>query len=140
MEKVKKTSGALVNWFTLKRPRHNRALRDILDLVKSIEGFCARYRLQDELADFRTVFASIGQARLDATELTYRIGLGTRKARNIESRELPLLLEEVYNDFEEMKRALYTRTLSGSTLRQKVLRLDMSFENLLAEVSKIEYQ
>ena len=63
-----------------------------------------------------------------------------KRARNIESKNLPTLVDDVYNDLEEFKRALYTRTLSEKTLRERVLRLDMSFENLLAAISEIEYK
>ena len=133
-------SGKLVNWFTMKNQRHNRALRDMLDLIKSIENFCAKYRLQDELSDFKTVFASIGEARIDSTEVTYRIMRTLRIVKLIDSKGLPALLLEVYNDFEELKRSLYTRTLTGKILQERVVKLDTSFENILAEISKIEYK
>lgn len=133
-------SGKLVNWFTMKNQRHNRALRDMLDLVKNIESFCAKYRLQDELSDFKTVFASIGETRIDATEVTYRIMRALRIVRLIDSKSLPALLLEVYNDFEELKRSLYTRTLGGKVLKERVLKLDASFGNMLAEIAKIEYK
>ena len=133
-------AGKLVNWFTMKNQRHNRALRDMLDLVKNIESFCAKYRLQDELSDFKTVFASIGEIRIDATEVTYRIMRALRIVRLIDSKSLPALLLEVYNDFEELKRSLYTRTLGGKVLKERVLKLDASFGNMLAEIAKIEYK
>jgi len=142
MDKGKRISisGKLVNWFTMKNTRHNRALRDTLDLVKNIEGFCEKYRLQDELSDFQTVFATIGEARIDATEVTYRIMRTLRIVRLIDSKRLPALLLEVYNDFEELKRSLYTRTLGSKVLQERVLKLNTSFENMLAEISKIEYK
>jgi len=133
-------SGKLVNWFTMKNQRHNRALRDMLDLVKTIENYCEKYRLQDELSDFQTVFASIGEARIDATEVTYRIMRILRVVKLIDSKGLPALLLEVYNDFEELKRSLYTRTLGSKVLGERVLKLNTSFENMLTEISKIEYK
>ena len=133
-------SGKLVNWFTMKNQRHNRALRDTLDLIKTIEGFCEKYRLQDELSDFKTVFTTIGEARIDATEVTYRIMRTLRIVRLIDSKSLPALLLAVYNDFEELKRSLYTRTLGSRVLKERVIKLNASFENMLAEISKIEYR
>ena len=141
MGKTKVIAGTLVNFFTMKNVRHNRALRDMLALVKTIEDFSARYRLQDEMADFKTVFTNIGQARIDATELAYQTGIRIRRSRNIGgSKDLSPLVEEIHKDLEELKRSLYTRSLSGKTLRQRVLKLDMSFENLLAAISKTEYR
>ena len=140
MVKTKVVLDWLANFLTMKKPRHNRALRDLLDLTKSIEDFCARYRLQEELSGFKAVFASMGQARIDATEITFQTGLRIRRARNIEGKNLPALVENTYNVLEEFKRALYTRTLSEKTLRERVLKLDMSFENLLAAISEIEYK
>ncbi|MFC1912292.1 hypothetical protein ACFLXG_03970, partial [Chloroflexota bacterium] len=58
----------------------------------------------------------------------------------IDSRNLPALLTEVYHDFEELKRSLYTRTLTGKILQERVIELNTSFENMLTEVSKIEYK
>ena len=140
MVKTKVVFDALTNWFTMKNARHNRALRDLLGLTKSIEDFFARYHLQEELSGFKAVFTNMGQARIDATETAYQTGIRIGRTRNIEGKNLSALVEDVYNDLEELKRALYTRTLSEKTLRQRVLKLDMSFENLLAAISEIEYK
>ncbi|MFC1916353.1 hypothetical protein ACFLW4_06670 [Chloroflexota bacterium] len=140
MRKAKVVPYALINWFTMKNARHNRALKDMLGLAKTIEDFFARYRLQEDMTDFKSVFTNIGQVRIDATEIAYQTGIRINRARNIEGRDLIALVEDVYNDLEEMKRSLYTRTLSTKTLRQRVLKLDMSFESLLAAISEIEYK
>ena len=82
----------------------------------------------------------MGEARIDATEVTYRIMRILRVVKLIDSKNLPALLLEVYNDFEELKRSLYTRTLSSKVLGERVLKLNTSFENMLAEISTIEYK
>lgn len=140
MGKLKGLWDAFINWFTMKNARHNRALRDILDLQRSIEDFLAKYQLQENGSDFRFVFENIGQARIDATEITHLTGTKIRITKNIESKNLLLLLEEVHSDLEDFKRPLFTRTVGDVVLGQRVLKLHKSLQNLLAAISEIEYK
>jgi hypothetical protein len=123
----------------MKKAWHNRALKDLLSLLKSIEDFFTRYRLQDDTS-FKTVFTNMGQIRMDATDLAYQAGVRIKRAQNIEGEGLKPLVEEVYNDLENMKRSLFTRTLSNKILLDRVSKLDISLENLLAAISKINYE
>jgi hypothetical protein len=127
------------NWVTMKKARHNRTLRDLLSLLKSIEEFFARYRLQEDTS-FKAVFANMGQIRLDATDLAYQSGIRIKQAQNIEAEGLSALVEELHNDLENMKRSLFTRTLSNRILLERVSKLDMSLEDLLGAISKISYK
>ena len=140
MAKLTGLLNAFIDWFTMQNARHNRALRDFLYLSKSIEDFFARYRLQEDGSDFKTVFKNMGQLRIDATEIAYQARIRIRRAKNIEGKDLPPLVEEVYNVLEELKRSLFTRTLSSKVLTQRVSKLDMAFENLLAAISDIAYK
>ena len=140
MVRLKSLLIALVNWFTMKKARHNRALRDLIYLSKSIEDFFFRYRLLDEGAAFKSVFQSMGQVRIDATEMAYQTGIRIRRSRLIEGKDLPSLIEEVYTELGELKRSLFTRTLSNRVLSQRVTKLDMAFENLLGAISDINYK
>ena len=140
MGKLKSLLDAFVNWFTMKNARHNRALRDLLHLSKSIEDFFFKYHLLEDGSDFKTVFGNMGQVRIDATEIAQLTGTRIRIARYIEGRDLPPLVEEVYNHLEELKRSLFTRTLSNNVLSQRVMKLDMAFENLLAAISDVKYK
>lgn len=140
MGKLKGVLDAFINWFTRKNARHNRALRDILDLQKSIEEFLSKYRLQKDAPEFRLVFENIGQARIDVTEIAHLTGTRVRIAQNIEGEKLPLLLEEVHSDLDDFKRALFTRTLGSVVLSERVLKIHKSLENLLAAASDIEYK
>jgi len=140
MSKLKSFLVALVNWFTMKNARHNRALRDLLHLSKSIEDFFFKYRLLEDRSEFKAVFENMGQVRIDATEIAQLTGTRIRIAGYIESKELPTLVEEVYNDLEELKRSLFTRTLSNKVLSQRVTKLDMAFENLLGAISDVKYK
>lgn len=140
MGKLKGVLDAFINWFTRKNARHNRALRDILDLQRSIEEFLSKYRLQKDAPEFRLVFENIGQARIDVTEIAHLTGTRVRIAQNIEGEKLPLLLEEVHSDLDDFKRALFTRTLGSVVLSERVLKIHKSLENLLAAASDIEYK
>jgi len=124
----------------MKNARHNRALRDLLHLSKSIEDFFFKYRLLEDGSDFKTVFKNMGQIRIDATEIAYQTGLRIRRARLIKGKDLPPQVEEVYNKLEELKRSLFTRTLSNKVLSQRITKLDMAFENLLAAISDTKYK
>ena len=140
MSEPKNLAGALINWFTMNNARHNRALRDLLNLQRSIEDFLTKYDLQETRSDFRSVFENVGQARIDATEITYLVGAKTRITKYIESKNLSPLLEEVHNDLEQFKRGLFTRTLGSDVLGKRLLKLHESFENLLAAISHIEHK
>jgi len=141
MSKLASLLVTLIDWFTMKKARHNRTLRDLLQLSKSLEDFFFRYRLLEEGSEFKTVFENMGQIRIDATEMAQLAGTRIRIARYIESsRDIRQLVEEVYNDLEELKRSLFTRTLSDKVLSQRAAKLDMSFENLLAAISEITYK
>jgi hypothetical protein len=140
MGKLKSVLVAFINWLTMKNARHNRALRDILDLQKTVEEFLAKYRLQEDGPDFKLVFANIGQARIDVTEIAHLTGTRVRIAQNIEGEKLPPLIEEVHSDLDDFKRALFTRTLGSVVLSERVLKVHKSLENLLAAASDIEYK
>lgn len=140
MAKLKSLLIVLVNWFTMKNARHNRALRDLIQLSKSIEDFFFQYRLLEEGSDFKAVFVNMGQVRIDATEIAYQTGIRIRRAQLIEGKDLTQLVTEVYNELSELKRSLFTRTLSNKVLSQRVTKLDMAFENLLAAISDIKYR
>lgn len=137
MKRVREILRAFFYWVTRKEARHNRALRDLMFLTKAIEDFFAAYHLQED-PQFRAVFKNIGQARIDATEIAHQTSLRIERAKRIERKELSLLVEELHSDFEELKRSLYTRTLSTEVLSRRVSRVDIALENLLAALSAVE--
>ena len=140
MNTLKGVLVAFINWLTMKNARHNRALRDILDLQKTVEEFLAKYCLQEDGSDFSLVFTNIGQARIDVTEIAHLTGTRIRITHNIESEKLPPLLEEVHSDLDDFTRALFTRTLGSVVLNERVLKLHKSLENFLVAVSDIKYK
>jgi len=139
MGKIKGLLNAFINWITQKNVRHNRELSDLLYLSKSVEDFCAKYHLLEETS-FKSVFENMVQARTDATELACQTKIRIKRAESIEDKDLPLLIEEVYKELEELKRSLYTRSLSNKVLIQRASKLDIAFENLLGAISNIGYK
>ena len=140
MSKQKGLPGAWINWFTMNNARYNRALRDLLDLQRSIEEFLTKYNLQETNSDFRSVFENIGQARIDTTEIAHLAGIKTRITKYVESKNLSPLLDKLHNDLEDLKRVLFTRTLSSDVLGKRLLTLHESFKNFLMAISQIEYK
>ncbi len=139
MDKLKGLLNTFINWFTMKNARHNRALRDLLYLSKSIEDFFARYRLQQD-PNLKIIFENMGQIRIDATEIAYQTRIRIRRSNLIQGKHLTPLVEEVHNNLEAFKRLLFTRTSSNKVLTQCVSQLDVALENLLAAISDIEYK
>ena len=88
----------------------------------------------------KSVFEKIGQIRIDATEVAYQTRIRIRRAKLIQGKDLAPLVEEVYNVLDELKRGLFTRTLSSEVLSQRVSRLEIAFESLLAATADIGYR
>ena len=137
VKKLKVQFDILVNAFV--RKKHNRALRDILGLQRAIEEFLTKYRLQEN-TDFRLVFEKVGQARVDITEIAHLAGETIKTATNIQGKDLRPLLEQVTADLEDLKRGLFTRTVRGPGLAERLIRVHSSLEKLLGAVSTIEYR
>ena len=140
LDKIKALLNAFIDWLTMKNARHNRALRDLMLLLKSVDDFLTRYHLQEDVSNFDTVFKNMGQIRIDAVEIAYQTGLRIIRAKNIRGTDLPPLVEELYNDLEELKRALFTRTLSDSVLSEHASKLDVAYKNLITAMSDKGYE
>ncbi len=140
MNKLKRLLDILINLFTGKNERHNHALSDIRDLSGAIEKFFAKYRLQENSSDFRSIFENIGQARIDIVTITYQTRTRIKIAKDIKGKDLPPLLEEVHNDLEEVKKGIFNPRLGSVILGKAVFKLYESFQKLLDALSGIEYK
>ena len=140
MGKLTGSLDILINWFTRKNERHNRALSNIINLTGYIEEFLAKYRLQEKSSDFRLIFDNIEQARLDVVTITYQSRTRIKMAKDIKGKDLPPLLEEVHNELMEVKKALFNPTPSTIVLGNGVFKLHESFKTLLDAISGIEYK
>ena len=130
----------LINWFTRKKERHNRALRNVIDLSGYIDEFLVKYRLQEKRADFKLIFKNIWRARIDVATIMYQTRTRIKMARDIRDKDLPPLLEEVHNDLMEVKKALFNPTPVNTKLGKGVSKLRKSFKRLLDAISGIEYK
>ena len=140
MGKVRTFINVVIDWFSMKNARHNRALRDLLYLLRTIEDFFAKYRLYEGGSEFNTVFKNMGQFRIDAVEIAHQSGIRIRRAKEIEGKELPPLIEEVHNGLDELKRAVFTRSLSNAILSEIVAKLDGAYKNLIAAMENKGYK
>lgn len=140
MGKLKGLLDILINLFTRKNERHNRALSDIMDLSGAIEEFFTKYRLQENSSDFTGIFENIGQARIDIVTITYQTRTRIKIAKDIKGQDLPPLLEEVHNDLEEVKRGIFNPKLGSIILGEAVFKLYESFKKLRDAISSIEYK
>lgn len=131
---------ALINLFTRKNERHNRALRELTDLSKAIEEFLVKYSLQDKSSDLRLVFKNVEQTRIDATTITYKTLARLKIAKDINSKRLLPLLEQVHSDLETLKRAIFTSTVGSAVISKDASQLHKSFTQFSNEVSNIEYE
>jgi hypothetical protein len=137
--RLKDQLNSSINWATRKKARHNHALRELLNLSKYIEDFFTKYRLLKG-ATAETISKNIGQIRIDATEITHLIETRIKTTENIEGKNLQPLVKELHDDFDELKRFLFTRTLSDKVLHECVSKIDMVFKNLLATISDMAYK
>ena len=128
-----------LNWLIRKNARHNLSFRSLLSLSKSIEELFNKYRLKQD-NNFENVFKNIGQIRIDATEISYLSGQAIEISRQIEGKDLSPLATELHNSLEDLKRSLFTRTLSKEVLTQRISQVDMAFHNFLIAISDIQYK
>ncbi|MBI4188856.1 MAG: hypothetical protein HY529_06585 [Chloroflexi bacterium] len=138
MTKLKVLLKELITFFV--RKKHNRALRDILDVQSKIAGFLTKYHLQDKNADFGLVFEKIGQARVEIVELAYLARKTTGVARNVQGKHLQPLLRQVSVDLEDLKRGLFTSSVRGSGLAERLTQVQNSMAHLLEAVSTADYK
>ncbi len=140
MGKIKGLLDILINLFTRKNERHNRALSDIMDLSGAIEEFMAKYGLQESGSGFGVIFENIGQAKFDVTTITYQSRIRIKIAKDLRDKDLPPLLKEVHNDLEEIKKGIFNPKLGSVTLDKSVFKLHKSFEKMRDAISGIEYK
>ena len=139
MGKLKDLLDILINLFTGKNERHNRALGDITDLSDALDKFFAKYRLHENSSDARGIFENIGQAKIDIVTIAYQTRTRIKIAKDIKGKGLPALLEELHNNLEEVKRyILFNPKLDSVPVGKAVFKLHESFKKLLDVISGIE--
>ena len=131
---------AAVNLFTGRSGRHNRALRDITDLATTIQEFLQRYHLQEESPGFRFLSEDLGTVKVELTTITYHTHPLIKAAKSIMGTEVAPALEEVYNDLEEVRRALINPLRGNTNPGEALAKLHISFQELTNIISETEYR
>lgn len=139
MGKLKVLSNTF-NSLTGRSGRHNRALRDITDLLAEIQRFYSIYHLEEESSKFESLLANIGYAKLDLTNLAYHTRPMIKTSKDIKGEKISPIIDEISNELEDLRRALMDPALRKTHLRKAISELHKSVANLQDKLSKIEYQ
>ncbi len=123
-----------INILTGTATRHNRALREIGDLLKELNNFVSEFNTPE------TVFENIVKARVDISAFMYKIRKGEKTFRHIKSKGLMPLLMDIYNNLESVRVDAYNPQKGKFTLNKSLSNLRASFETLKGEISNIEFK
>lgn len=139
MSKLKVISNTF-NSLTGRSGRHNRALRDIKDLLAEIQRFCSNYNLLEESSNFKSLLENIGNAKFDLTNLIYHVRLMINTSRGVKGVKISPIIEVILNELEDSRRALMNPTLRKTHLQKAISELRESVTNLQDKLSEIEYK
>jgi len=120
--------------------RHNQALRDLTDWSTTVKAFILKYNLKEGSSNLGSVLENIGEAKFDITTITHRARDVIAVAKNIKGTMISPLIEEIIDEFGNIRRALINPTLGITILRQDIPKLHESFKKLKDSISAIEYK
>ena len=120
--------------------RHNKALRDITDLLAEIQRFYSIYNLQEESSKFESLLSKIGDAKFDLTNLAYHTRPMIKSSKDIKGEKFSPIIDEILSELENLRRALMNPALRKTHLRKTVSELHKSVTNLRDKLSEIEYK
>ena len=137
-----KLTGVLdtLNSLTGVNRRHNRALRDVIDWVATLQDFLSRYKLPEGSTNFDPIFKNIGEAKFDLTAITHRTHDVLNTAKNVKGTRISPLIEEVLHDLEDIRRALINPALGRAMIGKLIPELYESFGKLREAISDLEYK
>ncbi len=139
MEKLKALSNTF-NSLTGISGRHNRALRDITEILTEIQGFYSNYNLQEESPNFKSLLQKIGYAKFDLTNLSYHLRPMIKTAKDIKGVKISQIIDEIANQLEDFRRALMNPALRKSQLKKVASDLHESLTSLQDKLSETEYK
>ncbi len=139
MSKLKILSNTF-NYWTGRSAKHNRALRDITDLLAEIQRFYSIYDLQEESSKFESLLANIGNAKFDLTNLAYHTRPMIKTSKDIKGENISSIIDEILKELEDLRRALMNPALRKTLLRKTMSEFRKSVTNLRDKLSKIEYK
>ena len=135
-----KTAFDTFNSLTGRSGRHNRALRDVTEWAETIQGFLARYNLQEGSANYKPVFENIGEAKVDLTTIAHKARTVIKTAEDVKGKKIPPLIEEVLDDIDATKRALINPSAGRILIKKIMPELLESFQQLQHTITGIEYK
>jgi len=139
VEKLKALSNTF-NSLTGISGRHNRALRDITEILTEIQGFYSNYNLQEESPNFKSLLQKIGYAKFDLTNLSYHLRPMIKTAKDIKGVKISQIIDEIANQLEDFRRALMNPALRKSQLKKVASDLHESLTSLQDKLSETEYK
>ena len=122
-----------VNVFTGTATRHNRALREIRDLLKELNNFFVEYDTIDK------VFEKVVEARVDISTLMYKIRTREKTFKQVKNKQLIPLMMDVYDKLENVRVDVYNPHKGKVYLNENLSNLKASLEALTDAVSHIEF-
>ncbi len=127
----------ILNWFTGKSARHNRALRDVRDWADTVQKFLVDYQLQGG-PDTGILADNISQANFDLIAMSHKGNNLAAAATRISHARISPLLIQVIGEIENTRRAMMNPSLRSTTLPEVVSRLCVSYEKLRGKISAID--
>ena len=109
-------------------------------MATTLQDFLQGYHLQEESPGFRFLSEDLGTVKVELTTITYHTHPLIKAAKSIMGTEVAPALEEVYNDLEEVRRALITPLKGNTNPGEALAKLHTSFQELTNIVSETEYQ
>jgi hypothetical protein len=126
-----------VNVLTGAATRHNRALREIGDLLQELNNFLAEYNAPEK------VFENVVKARVDISTLMYKIRKGEeifKHIKDIKGKRVTPLITEVYNNLENVRVDVYNLKKGKVVLHKSLSNLNASVQTLTKAISDIEFK
>ena len=124
----------VVNTVTGSTVRHNRALKEIKELLGALKDFLETYRTPAD------VFENLGVARTEVTTLMYQLRVKGKTFRNIKAKRLMPLISDVYRSLESARVDIYNPQKGRFGLTESLSNLNASFQALADAISGIEFR
>ncbi len=128
------------NALTGRSGRHNKALRDVIEWLETIQKFITEYDLQEEGSNLDSVLDNIGKVKFELTTIKYRASGIIKTASNIKGLKVPPLINEIADELDDFRRALINPALGHTILFKIIPELRNSLKNLQDAMSKLEYK
>jgi hypothetical protein len=118
--------------------RHNRVLDEVKDWTKTVARFLAKYGLDESDATDKLLEES-GDVKFELTEIVYKGRPLVSRARKLTDKEVLLMLAEIIEHAESLRRYLISPVLQRERLDRAAIDLRSSLETLKKTLAGIKY-